>query len=90
MLAASLDAASCDAACADGVDVGEGVGVEVGEGAGVDTDAGAGVSSGAGVISATASTLIAPSCFKVPLCICDCKLAAALLGIVACRTTLPG
>ena len=35
------------------------------------------------------STVTAPSCFKVPLCICDTTLVPAPCGIVTSKTTLP-
>jgi hypothetical protein len=38
---------------------------------------------------ATPSTVTPPSCFKVPLSICDTTIAATLLGIVTGTTTLP-
>jgi hypothetical protein len=37
----------------------------------------------------TLSTVTAPSCFKVPLCICDTTRVAAPCGIPTSKTTLP-
>ena len=77
----------------DGTEVGDKVGLsdgfELGNRLGVPDAGVVGDKVGLIVIKATASTLTTPSCFKVPLCICECTLAAAVLGIVACRTTLP-
>ena len=42
-----------------------------------------------GALVAMLSTATAPSCFKVPLWICDTTLVAAPCGIVTSRTTLP-
>ena len=84
--------------------LGKSVGTAVNEGAGVGLAVGAGVvgdNEGAGVvgekvakegpfvaIAETLCTVTPPSCAKVPLCICDTTLVAALLGIVTFRTTL--
>ena len=42
-----------------------------------------------GALVVMLSTVTAPSCFKVPLWICDTTLVAAPCGIVTSRTTLP-
>ena len=77
----------------DGTEVGDRVGLsdgfELGTRLGIPDAGVVGDKVGLIVIKATASTSTTPSCFKVPLCICECTLAAAVLGIVACRTTLP-